>query len=374
MSPPTLRLRALLREGLLTAWSQRLSTAITALVVAAVCGVILATTGQSAAAEQRVLSRIDDVGTRTLLVEDSSGAARMSPLSVGAVSRLAGVRWAIGVGPVTDVRNAALGDAGQPVPSHAVYGALPAAIHVLGRPPVTGEALVSREAKIALGLSQPVGGVTGDAVDAAVVGAFTAEAPLQDLNGSTLVLADAGRPQAGFDPVLRRLYVMADDVHEVEPLAAALRAAISADDSSQVRIETPQTILDLRTVVAGDLGASGRRLMLLVLGVGLILIATTLFGAVSGRRREFGRRRALGASRSAVVTVVLVHSLVAAIAGALVGTAGGLLAVWRTAGSLPAGEFTAGVAALALLVAFVASVPPALLAAYRDPVRILRVP
>jgi putative ABC transport system permease protein len=69
MSPPTLRLHALLRKGLFTAWSQRLSTTITTLVVAAVCGVILATTGQSAAAEQRVLSRIDEVGTRTLLVE-----------------------------------------------------------------------------------------------------------------------------------------------------------------------------------------------------------------------------------------------------------------------------------------------------------------
>lgn len=374
MASATLRLRSLVREGIATAWSQRLPTVITALVTATVCGVILATTGQSAAAEQRVLSRIDDVGTRTIRIEDFSGAAGMSPLSVGSVSQLSGVRWAIGVGPVNDVRNAALGGAGQPVPSRALYGALPAAIRVTGRPPTTGEALVSQQGQVALGLSQPAGGVTGIAVDAAVVGAFTADAPLQDLNGSTLILADARPIQAGSGTGLRRIYVMAEDVHAVDPLTTAVRAALSAEDASQIRIETPRTILDLRTVVAGDLGQSGRRIMLLVLGVGLLLVATTLFGAVSTRRREFGRRRALGASRSAVVTIVLMHSLVSASVGVLLGTTAGLLAVWRTAGSFPAPEFTAGVAVLALLVAFVASVPPALLAAYRDPVRILRVP
>ena len=55
--------RSLLREAFATASAQRLSTVVTAIVVAAVCGVILATTGQAAAAEERVLSRIDDAGT-----------------------------------------------------------------------------------------------------------------------------------------------------------------------------------------------------------------------------------------------------------------------------------------------------------------------
>jgi len=46
----------------------------------------------------------------------------------------------------------------------------------------------------------------------------------------------------------------------------------------------------------------------------------------------------------------------------------------RLAGSLPSPGFTFGVVVLTLLTALLAAVPPAVLAAYRDPVRILRVP
>ena len=370
MIRPVTYLRALLREAVATAWAQRLSTVIAALVVAAVCGVILATTGQAAAAEQRVLSRIDDAGTRLIVVEDSGGAAGISASSVDAVSRLGGVRWALGIRPVTDVRNAVLGRAGQPVPSHVVHGRLPEEIKLQGRVPEPGQALVSADGQRLLGLEHAAGGVIGSGIDAPVVGAFDARAPLDRLEGTTLIRA---REDADGE-VLRALFVMADDVDSVESLAAAVRLTISADEPGQVQVRTPQTVLDLRTVVAGELGRSGRQLMLLVLGVGLALVATTMFGAVSARRREFGRRRALGASRSAVVLIVAVHGLVAAALGAAAGTAAGLVAVHRVAGSLPSAGFTIGVALLSVLVAFVACLPPALLAAYRDPVRILRVP
>ncbi|RBY97135.1 ABC transporter permease [Blastococcus sp. TF02-8] len=359
----------LVREALVTARVQRVPTVVTALVVAAVCGVVFATTGQSAAAEQRVLSRLGDVGSRTIVAEDVSGAAGMSARSVYMVSRLDGVQWALGVGPVVDVRNAVLGSAGPPVPGRLLYGDVPAEIRVGGRLPAAGEALVSPGAQQVLGLAQPVGGVMGAELDAALVGSFTAVAPLDGLNDGVLLRG----PDRVAEPTLRRLYVLVEEVDDVEVLAAATRAALSADDATQIRVEVSTTVLDLREVVAGDLGSSGRRMMLLVWGVGLVLIATTLFAAVSSRRREFGRRRALGASRPVIVAVVVLHGLVAAGIGAGTGTAIGLITVWRTAGALPAAEFTAGVAVTAILVALVASLPPALTAAYRDPVRILRV-
>ena len=60
--------------------------------------------------------------------------------------------------------------------------------------------------------------------------------------------------------------------------------------------------------------------------------------------------------------------------GAVVGTGVGLFAVRSMSGSLPAPEFTLGLVVLALLMTVVGSIPPAVAAAFRDPVRILRVP
>lgn len=114
--------------------------------------------------------------------------------------------------------------------------------------------------------------------------------------------------------------------------------------------------------------------MIVVLGVGLVVVAVTLFGAVSQRRRDFGRRRALGASRSAVVALVLAQTFIAALLGGVVGLATGSFIVWRLVDALPSPSFTAGVLALSMLSALLAAVPPALIAARRDPVQILRVP
>lgn len=114
--------------------------------------------------------------------------------------------------------------------------------------------------------------------------------------------------------------------------------------------------------------------MLVILGVGLLIIAATLTGAVSQRRRDFGRRRALGATRSAIIVLVLTQTAASSVLGACVGAAGGLFAVFQLAGSLPSGAFVLGVAALAIFAALVAALLPACVAATRDPVQILRVP
>lgn len=369
---------ALLREGFLIARSQPVASLVTALVVALVCGVTLSTTGQSAAAEARVLRGIDDTGARVIVVEDAEGEGRISTNSVARVASLSDVEWVLGLGPVLDVRNAGLGDASPPVPARVFYGQLPAEVRVAGGAPGAGEALVGRTAWRELGLIHPVGGVTGPSLDASVVGSFSAGDPLSFLDRSVLVVPDAGDKQTvnefrGQEPLLRSMYVMVSDVERVDPITAALRQVI-ASETSQYSVATPTQLVEMRAVVADELGASSRRLMLVILGVGLLIIAVTLTGAVSQRRRDFGRRRALGATRSAIVVLVVTQTGASSVLGAVLGVAGGLVVVWRLAGSLPSPTFVLGVMALAVLAGLVAALPPALLAATRDPVRILRVP
>jgi len=105
-------------------------------------------------------------------------------------------------------------------------------------------------------------------------------------------------------------------------------------DPSQLQIDSPSILADLQRVVAGEVGANTRRLMLLVLATGLVLISVTQYGA----------------------------------------TAAGLTLVHTLAGTLPEANFILAVALLGILSALAAALPPALAAARTDPVRILRVP
>lgn len=256
------------------------------------------------------------------------------------------------------------------MPARALYTALPDTITVTdGRPAHIEEALGGTEAVENLGLANATGGVTGDAFTGPVVGTFTADEPLGNLNTGLLVPTDPSTEHR-----MRSLYVVASSINDVAVLEDVVPGLMHMTDRTQLRIESPAVLADLQEVVAGQLGENTRRLMLGVLTAGLILIGVTLYGATAARRRDFGRRRALGATRSAIITLVLTQTAVAAISGAVIGTATGLAIVNVLEGNQPAPTFTVGVATLAVLAALLAAIPPALAAAYRDPVHILRVP
>jgi putative ABC transport system permease protein len=352
--------------------SQPVASLVTVAIVAAVCCVTLATTGQSAAAEARVLRGIDAAGTRLIVVEDDTGQGGISVASIAQIAAVSGVSWVVGFTAVLDVRNSALEGVATPVPMRAYYGRLPAQVVVRGRAPNAGEALVGAQASDRLGLTQGVGAVDAPNQQYAVVGSFSAADPLTFLDRSVLAPGQEVRVFSEQDR-LRSIYLMVTDVAQVEPVTQALRQVI-VSRTSEYSVATPAQLVALRAVVSDELGTSSRRLMVAVLAVGLLIVAVTLFGAVSARRRDFGRRRALGASRSFIATLVLVQTAITASIGALLGTVLGVAAVWRLAGSLPSASFVIGVGVLALLASLLAAAAPASVAALRDPVRILRVP
>ncbi|WP_264029584.1 FtsX-like permease family protein [Cellulosimicrobium sp. SH8] len=374
------RVLDLLRDAVEAARSQRAATTVTALLVAVVCFVVLVTTGQAAVAEQQVVARIDGTGTRLVTLVDATGTAGIRAEAVAETEELSDVAWAFGLGPANDVVNASLPREDARVPARAVVGDLPPdLVLVAGRAPLPGEAVAGRDAARALGTDDGVGTVvpadataSGVRVDDAravpVVGTFDASGPLAALDGTVLVATEP----AGL--VLSFVHVLADDASVVPRLGAALEAAPPAAAPDEVTVETAAGAVELRAVVAGDLGASARRTMALVMAVGCVVVAVTVLGAVSARRRDFGRRRALGATRSALVAGVLVQTACGAVCGVALGTVAGLVVVLRVVGAVPHVPFVVGVAGLTLLVALLGAVPSAALAAFRDPVRILRVP
>jgi len=363
--------RELVRDVLASARAHLVTTLGLALVLATVCFAILVTTGQSAANEARVVADIDSAGTRLIAISDDGGASGILPTAPAAIAAISDVSWSIGLGASVDVQNPALPT--EHAGSRVVVGELPSDFALIqGRLPRPGEAIAGSGAAVALRLGPGLGSIEesgGRSQPFGVVGVFTATGPLAHLNDVVLIAAEPGEPTA-----LRYLYVMASDVSVVDRLESVLATSTPAATPSALIIEAPAGAIAVREVVAGRLGAASRQLMAVVMGVGAVITAATMLSATVARRRDLGRRRALGASRSALVATLLGEAGVGALLGIAVGTGAGIAALAVSTGSLPTWQFVTGVAGLVLLLTLAASAPIAIHAAHRDPLRILRVP
>jgi len=361
----------LVSEGIRVAWSSPVASVVVGLIVATGCAVILGTTGQTVRAEEDVLARIDDAGTRTITAVDDQGSADIPVTAVDRIAKLSDVEWVVGFGFAIDGRNSQLGRGGTPVATRVVWGEIPDVVAVNGRSPQPGEALVGPAAQTSLGLVVPVGGIDLDDDQAAAVGGFAAGDPLEFLNTTILLAPD---PSTAEQAILRSVHVLAESPETVATLTPAVAAVLGAEDPTGVRFETSETLAQLRAAVAGELGRFGRNLVLATLAVSLILTALVVYGSVTLRRQDFGRRRALGAGRTTITGLVAVQYAVVAVVGAAVGIAVGTFLVYRLTRSYPDLRFTIAIGILAVLATLFASIPPALIAAYRDPVRVLRTP
>ena len=368
----------LARDGLVAARRQWISTATIAAVVAVACWIVLATTGQAAAAERAVVAHIDDVGTRLLVLFDSSGSARIQPTSVAQIGSLRAVRWSFGLGPAHDVHNAAV-PSGPAVAARTFVGAPGAGAILLtaGRLPRPGEAISGTDASDVLGLRDVAGTVSDGLRTWPVVGRFDATGPLANLAANVLVADDDTVPSLSDDVStdgLRFVYVMADDVDDVDALSTAAPAALRAERPEDVTLELPASALELRSVVAGELGRSSRQLLLIILAVSAALTSITVLSSTAGRRRDIGRRRALGASRSAIVGHVLVQTSSGVVLGVVMGGCVSLVTGTLTVSSSADLAFPAAVGILLALSSLAGALPAALVAAWRDPLQVLRVP
>lgn len=365
------QVRRLILAGLRTAVAQPVASVVSILLALGVCVAVLATTGQASASEDRVLGQLDRVDSRTVIFTDPTGKAGLTARRLESVDRTGLVEWSVALGPTSDVRNARLGGAGTLVPSRPIYSRLPPALRlVAGRSPEEGEALAGTDAAEDLGLSDGAGALlTENGRLLPVVGVFDASAPLTSLNDSALVSVRA----SGREPV-RTLVTVVNHVTDVGAASRVVPGVLTVDTPQELNIHGPEALAEIRAVIAGELGGSARRLMLLTLALGMVLTSVTQFGAVASRRREYGRQRALGASRGDLATVVFAQVIACSGTGACLGVGFGYLTVEVLDGSTPPLSFSIGVAVLVVLSALVAAVVPAAAAMRADPVRILRVP
>jgi putative ABC transport system permease protein len=375
---------ALVRESLATAWAQPVASVVTIVIVAGMCATVLLTTGRTVGAEQSVLGSIDSAGTRSIVIRAEADAG----LDASVLDRLAnldGIEWAGAFGPATDATNAAVPD-GTKVPIRLAWGT---DLQQLGipavQPVVNRTAWASTVSLEQLGMPDSIGGViTGPGDDYAVAGSLTTPdylrflEPLivvpQNVVPQDAVPQDAVPHDAAAPAPVSVLVVVASRPDLVAPVSQAVQSVLAVDDPTKVKLSTSEQLAALRALIEGQLGSFGRNLVIIVFAITALLVAAILYGLVMLRRKDFGRRRALGASQGLIIGLLLVQVAALASVGTLLGSIGATIGLTASGDPLPGIDFIVSVCILATAVSVIAAIIPALAAARRDPLTELRVP
>lgn len=364
---------AIAREAAVTALTQRLTSVLTVTVIASVCVAVLLTAGRAEGSADDVLSSLDDSGTRSIIVRAEAGAG----LDTGVLDRvraLGGIEWFGAFGPAEDVTNAVI-EGGRPVSLRLFYDG-----------DAGSEARASRLAAEQLGLSDGVGAVVSRESHSAfgVAGLVDLSPDLEFLEPVVLLPSPpsvlnlsapppSGPEVSGAGPVAV-LVVRAESPLAVRAVASAVTSVLGVDDPSTVTVQTSERLAAVRNQVENQLDDFGRTLVLSTFTGSSALVAAILFALVMMRRKDFGRRRALGATRSLIVALLLSQVALAAVGGVLLGTVVALTLLTATQQPLPTPAFIAAVGILAVFTGLVGAVLPAVFASTRDPLRELRVP
>lgn len=362
------RPRALLAEAWHTSLSQRAASVLTLVMVAGMVVAVLLTSGRSVAAEESVMSRLDSVDTRTIVVRAPADAP-LDARVVGLIGASPQVEVSLGLGAAQDVKNAAL-EAAKPVAMRTAYGLG----LVYGTDLVDGEVVASRAAVEVLGFLDGVGAVHLQGAVLPVQRVRPTPPVLRGTEPVLLVARDTPTMEDDATPDVTTLVVVASSVADVSAVTVMITGVLGDYEPGQITVETSSDLAAISAAVAGDLGEFSRQTVLGVLAVCGMLVAANLFGLVTIRRRDFGRRRALGATRSLIVSLLLTQVVLLAVAGATVGSALAVGALAVTGGIRPSWTYVMAIGVLAVVTAIVAALAPALVAARRDPLRELRVP
>lgn len=324
---------------------------------------VLGVTGLSIQNQAAILARVDDVGTRTISIVSTGQEPVLPAHAVDRIARLQGVTWVAGLGPVIDVRNG-LGVGPAPLRALRAVRAPVTFAPEPGRGAVA--AYVSRLSAGRAGL----GGAFGllDPGRFPVAGWFRAAEPLSALESFILLPSrdDALR--------LDRIIIAVSDVGWVELVAHNATAMLGTDAASASTVERSPALLAAREAVRDEVARRDRTLVLILLAVAMVLAGLVVFAGTLGGRRDFGRRRALGATRGQLTMLVMLGTLWPALLGASAGTIAGWAYLGSQLGRAPDPSFPLSVGILAILAVVAASALPAVFAASRDPLRVLRVP
>jgi len=359
-----------LKEVVASAKSQRVSTLMTLLVVLGSAAVVLITAGRSAGAEAAVLADIDAVGTRTVTVRITTPQDEFNATLVDQLSTYEDVIEEVtGFGPIADVTSTSGG--GTPVAMRTVYGSL-AGSPVTPLAPVAGspQALATTDAIEAMGLLAGRGSVVdSQGTETLVSGHIVLPEHLSFIEPVVLVPKETNSTVR-----LSMVTVVADQPANLPLVIELVTDSLSGIDPGNLTLGTSEQLAELRVALDGQLTRQSHSLVLGILIASAFAILVNVWSLALMRRKDFGRRRALGATRTMIMALMSAQIALVSAVGAAGGTAVGVAVLAATGDPLPTFTYLFAVVSSFIVTATTAAVAPASWAASRDPLAELRVP
>lgn len=333
--------------------------------------------GEATGRADDLLHTLQDARARSVVVRASDPEHAVSLSAARAVASMPGVAVAVAVTRAESVTTAALHDPNVSVGYLGLVelkGDSPMRL-TGGRTPGPGEVMLSDRAARTLRMNSPLtAGITATSGELPVVGTFSpiGGGAMSDLLDTVAVGPDRGAKSAV------SIVMLARGPADIAVIVAAVDQLIP--DRKGLSVEYEERAGEIAQTVARA-GAGGAASVAggIVLAGTAIQFATALLSALL-QRRDHARRRALGFSRREILTISAIEAGILGAVGATLGTA--LAATWllsrHTLSQLALQQLLTRqvLATIGLMIALsvLASVPGGVLAAYRDPARILRVP
>lgn len=357
------------KEAVASARSHPVASGLTVLAVVAMVLTVMLTTGRAVGAERQILGSIDSASSRAIVIR-ASAAGGLDASAVQALHCVGGVEWVGAFSSAVDATNSTVVDSNR-VPLRYVYSDDFTRLGIDSLGPFPGQsAWGSKTALRLLGLVDVVGGVSVvGGPSFGVQGALNVPDFLTDFEPLILV----PKPAADTSIAVSLVIVVAQSPGLIDAVTKAVLSVLPIDDPSSLTVETSATLAELRSIIQDQLGDTSQALVLISVTLTGALVAGLEYGLVMMRRRDFGRRRALGASRGFIVALVVAQTAILALIGIAVGFTGALFILLFNRSPLPDGLFFAALAILALATTTAAAIVPAIAASRRDPVTELRV-
>lgn len=369
---------AFVRELVLTCRSQKVTSSVIVVISALAIALVLGTAGLSAASQAKVLSTVDEAGTRSVTIYSKKPDQGFPVSILDSLERLDIVEEVVGFGMTTDVTNGSI-VGGHKVALRTVYGRLARDLRSrVTRIGIQSDnmhadpfhyAFASPDALELLALPPQGGGVQviNDGIDIAVVGQVQLSESFARLTPTLLMPAQT-------DTGLTAIYLSAKNAHSIPLLTDLVRAHMREFTNEDYALSTSEQYAQLRAAINGELTESSHLLIVSVLLAGAGITMLVVWAVVLLRRKDLGRRRALGASRIMIVSLTMGQVGLLTALGSATGIAASYGVMHLLTSPLPPVDF-AGALLIALSSAStLLSLVPALWAANRDPLAELRVP
>lgn len=365
-----------LQEIAASAKAGRVFSVITALISVAATAGIIVTHGKAAAAQSSVMSHIESQDTRGITITQVKPEGELTTDSLRLITQLPETESAIGFLKTYDYVAAANPNS-KKLAVRTIVG-------TVNRKPVNaivpaGTAKLSAAASQEVGLPPGVGSLARpDGPDLQVSGTWNTPPFLAELEPlAVTVSADAAprtaEPRATAQK-LDTIKIVANDASSVKLITKVAEKIAEANPPGTIQVTTSAQMAALQGAISGQLTSQTYGALMAALGAATTAISLNVWGFALARRKDFGRRRALGATRTMLVSLIVGQVTLTSCAGIVGGVATGLAILYRSASPLPGVEYVIPLAIVLAIAAMAAASIPATFAAYRDPLSELRVP